>query len=203
MKLIVGLGNPGYIYADSRHNLGFSAVKALARRYRVSLKKDRFAQALSGRCKIEGEVVMLAMPLSFMNLAGPVVKALLKRYAVSPDELLVVLDDLDLEFGRIRLRRSGSSGGHRGLASVIESLGNFKFARLRIGIGRPQEELKTSDYVLSPFLRKEKQQLKETMEIACECCRAWVIFGIAEAMNKFNRVPLARGVGRDKLMIGK
>lgn len=192
MKLIVGLGNPGYIYAGSRHNLGFSTVKALAKRYKASLKRDSSAAALSGRCKIEGENVILALPLSFMNLSGPVVKALIKRYAVDLKELLVVLDDLDLEFGRIRLRQSGSSGGHKGLGSIIASLGRSEFARLRVGIGRPQGSA-ACDYVLSRFNKKEKAQLNETMEIACDCCRVWVAFGTTEAMNVFNKIPLVRG----------
>ncbi|HTZ11907.1 MAG TPA: aminoacyl-tRNA hydrolase [Candidatus Margulisiibacteriota bacterium] len=186
MKLIVGLGNPGFIYAGSRHNLGFSAVKALAKRYKASMKKERSQVALSGRCRIEGEDVILAMPLSFMNLSGPVVKALIKRYAVDLKELLVVLDDLDLEFGRIRLRQNGSSGGHKGLASIIASLGSPEFSRLRLGIGRPEGSA-ARDYVLTRFNKKEKERLQETMKIACDCCRAWVVCGTEEAMNVFNK----------------
>jgi PTH1 family peptidyl-tRNA hydrolase len=192
VKLIVGLGNPGDIYAGSRHNLGFSAVKALAKRYKGSLKRDSSTAALSGRCRIEDEFVILAMPLRFMNLSGPAVKALIKRYAVDLKELLVVLDDLDLEFGRIRLRQSGSSGGHKGLSSIIASLGSPEFSRLRVGIGRPKGA--ACDYVLSRFNKKEKEQLKVTMEIVCDCCRAWVAFGTTEAMNIFNKIPPVRGI---------
>jgi peptidyl-tRNA hydrolase, PTH1 family len=187
VKLIVGLGNPGLLYAHSRHNLGFSVVKALARQAKIVLKKDRFACALSGRGRIEGQAVILAMPLKFMNLSGPVVEALLRKYGIGVDEMLVVLDDLDLETGKIKIKENGSSGGHKGLASIIESLGICDFARLRIGIDRPKGKQPVSDYVLSGFKREEKQPLKEAMATACDCCGVWASQGVGEAMNTFNK----------------
>ena len=193
MKLIVGLGNPGRLYADSRHNIGFSTVKALAKIYKISLKKESGNSSLSGRVKIGGQNVILATPLTFMNLSGIAVSGLLKKYRIDLADLLVVLDDVDLEFGRLKLRPSGSSGGQRGLQSIIDSIGSQGFARLRIGIGRPQQNLQTSQYVLSPFHKKEKEQVGQTIERAAQCCQAWVRKGVTETMNIFNQRRDANG----------
>jgi PTH1 family peptidyl-tRNA hydrolase len=186
MKLIVGLGNPGDIYRDSRHNIGFSVVKALAKARKISLKRDKGTFSLSGRGKIDSQNVIMATPLSFMNLSGAAVKALLKKYKIALRDILIVADDLDLEFGRLRIRPSGSSAGQRGLVSITESLGTQEFARLRIGIGRPNANMEASDYVLSPFNRKEKAQLKQIIENAADCCKSWITKGITETMNIFN-----------------
>ena len=186
MKLIVGLGNPGDIYLDSRHNIGFSVVKALAQTYKISFKKDKSTLSLIGKGKIGGENVMLAKPLTFMNLSGIAIRPLLKKYKIDLNDLLVVADDLDLEFGRQKIRPSGSSAGHRGLDSIIENLGSHQFARLRVGIGRPDANIEASGYVLSQFNRKEKAQLKQIMENASDCCKSWVRKGIRETMNIFN-----------------
>ncbi len=205
MKLIVGLGNPGDIYKDSRHNIGFSVVKALAKSYKISLKKDSGTNSLSAKVKIGQQNVILATPLTFMNLSGIAIKALLKKYRVDLprslyqgedpsgkkerglDNLLVILDDLDLEFGRLKLRPSGSSGGHRGLKSIIDSSGASTFARLRIGIGRSLKDSDAAKYVLSPFAKKEKKELSQVITRATECCQSWVIKGITETMNIFNQ----------------
>jgi peptidyl-tRNA hydrolase, PTH1 family len=187
MKLIVGLGNPGIIYEHSRHNIGFQVLKALARTYKLSLKKERSIPALSGKAKIGGQNVILGMPLTFMNLSGSAVKSLLKRHRIGLDNLLVVCDDLDLEFGRLKLRPTGSSGGQRGIQSIIDSLGSQEFSRLRIGIGRPIQHIEASEYVLSSFNKKEKEQIKDVIKQACDCCQAWIINGLTESMNIFNR----------------
>lgn len=189
MKLIVGLGNPGRLYIDSRHNIGFSVVKLLAKIYKISLKKEEGNLSLSGKVKISGQNVILAMPLTFMNLSGIAVAGLLKKYKIESGNLLVVCDDLDLEFGRLKLRPSGSSGGHRGLKAIIDSVGSQRFARLRIGIGRPpaSEDIEASEYVLSAFNRKEKAAVRQIIEKAGECCQAWVREGVTETMNIFNK----------------
>ena len=188
MKLIVGLGNPGDIYRDCRHNIGFSIIKALATAKRASLKKERGILSLSAKAKINNQVVVLAQPLTFMNLSGEAVSALVKRYKINLNDLLVVSDDLDLGLGRIKIRPSGSSGGHRGLNSVINSLKDNNFARLRVGIGRPrQKDIAAAEYVLSPFSRKEKGEVKRTLEKACQVCEVWLEDGITEAMNIFNK----------------
>lgn len=186
MKLIVGLGNPGSNYAESRHNIGFSVIKVLSRNYKIHLKKDSFS--LSGKGKMEGQAIILAEPLTFMNLSGVAVSALVRKYKIDLQDLLVVCDDLDLDFGVIKIRPGGSSGGHRGLSSIIGSLGTEDFPRLRIGIGRPSNgDRDAADFVLSPFMKREKEKLKETMQSACDCCRMWVVEGMTDSMNVFNR----------------
>ncbi len=188
MKLIVGLGNPGLIYGNSRHNIGFSVVKLLARLSRTALKKDNGTFSLSAKVKLGTHNVILAVPLTFMNLSGLSVSALIKKYRIDLADLLVVSDDLDLELGRAKIRASGSSGGHRGIQSVIDALGSEGFCRLRIGIGRPaRKNTEARDYVLSQFNRKEKTRLKEILSLASECCRMWASEGAGKAMNIFNR----------------
>ncbi|MDD4939572.1 MAG: aminoacyl-tRNA hydrolase [Candidatus Omnitrophica bacterium] len=188
MKLIVGLGNPGTIYSGSRHNIGFSVIKALSRIYKIPLKRDALVLALAGKGKIDGESLVLAVPLTYMNLSGRAVSALIKKYKLSLNDILIVCDDLDLEFGKLRIRSRGSSGGHRGLRSIIDSVGSPEFARLRLGIGRPSRgNADAADYVLSSFTKKEKTEIKAIIENACECCRVWAAQGITQSMNLFNR----------------
>ncbi|MFA5145550.1 MAG: aminoacyl-tRNA hydrolase [Candidatus Omnitrophota bacterium] len=187
MKLIVGLGNPGRLYIGSRHNIGFSVIKALAKGCKIPLTKEKGSSALSGKIKIGTQNVILAMPLTFMNLSGTPVSSLLNKHRINLDDLLIVCDDLDLEFGRIKLRPSGSSGGHRGLESIIGSLGSQGFARLRIGVDRPPKHTEASEYVLSPFTRREKEQIGQIIEDAQEACRSWAVEGVTETMNIFNK----------------
>ena len=130
---------------------------------------------------------MLAMPLTFMNLSGVAVSALVKKYKIDLNDLLIVCDDLDLEFGRLKIKPRGSSAGHRGINSIINSLVSKDFARLRMGIGRPRKSQRTSDYVLSRFNRKEGAQLKNILNAACDCCRTWISQGIDKSMNIFNQ----------------
>jgi len=186
MKLIVGLGNPGIIYRDSRHNIGFSVVKALAKACKISFKRESSSCSLVGRGKMEGQAVVLAMPLTFMNLSGSAVNALLKKYKIGPEDLLVVCDDLNLEFGRMRIRPSGSSGGQRGLKSIIAALNSQEFCRLRVGIGRPHPATDAADFVLSYFKRNELAGVKEIIERAGDCCQVWAARGVTESMNIFN-----------------
>ena len=187
VKLIVGLGNPGALYAGSRHNLGSSVIKALSRNYKIVLKNDRGVFALTGKVKIAGQAVLLAIPLTFMNLSGMAISALVKKYKINLDNLLVVCDDLDLELGRLKIKARGSPGGHRGLKSIINSLGSEGFSRLRVGIGSPAKNIDVSEYVLSPLRRKEKERAKEIIEKAIQCCRVWVEKGIVESMDIFNK----------------
>lgn len=186
MKLIVGLGNPGKRYADSRHNIGFSVIRALAKGYKVSFKRDSGTFSLSARTKIDHQSVILAIPFTFMNLSGVAVDALLKKYKIGLDDFLIVYDDLDLEFSRLKIQKSGSSAGHRGLKSIIYSLGTQQFCRLRIGIGRPADDRDAAEYVLSSFTKKEKERVKEVSEKAFQCCQAWATKGITKAMDIFN-----------------
>jgi len=187
MKLIVGLGNPGRDYIYSRHNIGFSVIKSLAQLHKISLKKDTGILSLNGKAKLGRQNVILALPLTFMNLSGIAVKLLIRKYKIDLDSLLVVCDDLDLEFGRQKIRPSGSSGGHQGLQSIIESLGSPEFSRLRIGIGRPNTDINMAEYVLSPFSVREKEQVKDVIENAIQCCLTWMTKDIIIAMNIFNK----------------
>ena len=186
MKLIVGLGNPGLVYAGSRHNIGFTVLKSLASSLKVSFKRDNTVLSLVGASKLGREDLILALPQSFMNLSGVAVKSLLKKFKAKPEDLLVVCDDLDLDLGRMRIRQNGSSGGQRGLASIIEHLGTSDFNRLRIGIGRPKSSVDAAEYVLASFLNKEKIIVQEVKVDALNCCLSWAKNGIVETMNMFN-----------------
>ena len=193
IKLIVGLGNPGIIYASSRHNVGFMVLKSLASSLKINFKRDSLVCALVAKNKLFEQEVVLALPQKYMNLSGIAVKALLKKFKVDLKDLLVVCDDLDLELGIIKIRAQGSSGGQRGLESIIEHLGTQDFCRLRIGIGRPKSSQDAARYVLSGFLRKEKTVIQQALEDARSCAVSWVEKGIAETMNIFNKQPV---VGR-------
>jgi PTH1 family peptidyl-tRNA hydrolase len=186
VKLIVGLGNPGLIYAGSRHNIGFTVVKSLTRLLKVALKKDGSVSALTAKTSCGQHNLVLALPQTFMNLSGIAVKALLKKFKLEPQDLLVVCDDLDLELGRIKIRPFGSSAGQRGMASIIEQLGTQDFNRLRIGIGRPKNPQDAARYVLAGFLRKEKALIELAQEDAVDCCLSWVENGIVKTMDSFN-----------------
>ncbi len=187
MKLIVGLGNPGQTYLYSRHNAGFLVIRQLSRIYKAPLKKEKSLPALSSKVKIQGQNIILAMPLTFMNLSGIALSGLLKKYKISLDNLFVVCDDLDLAFGRMRVRAAGSAGGHRGLESIVNSLNSQEFARLRVGIGRPRPRQEAAEFVLGAFSKKEKEQLKDIIARAADCAQAWTSEGISKTMNTFNQ----------------
>ncbi len=186
MKAIVGLGNPGIFYARTRHNIGSGVIKALCRRYKIKLARDKYVSCYTAKTRIDSQELLLAIPLTFMNVSGPAVAALSKKYGLGLSDFLVVCDDLDLDFGRLKIRSSGSSGGHRGLDSIIAALGENRFCRLRIGISRPPGKIDPADYVLRHFSREEKAQLKDIVNQACLCCQAWVQEGITKTMNLFN-----------------
>lgn len=194
MKLIVGLGNPGLFYSGSRHNIGFQVVKRLAKTEKIVLKKEKGILALTAKFKLRDEFILLALPLTFMNLSGDAVKSLIKKYKIDLKDLLIVCDDLDLAFGRFKMRKAGSSAGHKGVSSIINSLGKDEFNRLRIGIGRPKGRIDPAEFVLKHFDRKESQALPAVIEEAQNSCRCWVVEGIDKCMNIFNRSDNAKGV---------
>lgn len=185
MKLLVGLGNPGKEYSDTRHNAGFAVIAALAARYGIKVSEARHA-SLMGRGKIADQVVWLQQPLTFMNLSGQAVKPALQSLGLLPADLLVISDDLDLPLGSLRLRAQGGSGGHKGLKSIAESLATSEFPRLRFGIGRPQEGVMIEDYVLSRWSGQEKVLLAGAVERALLFVESFIIFGAAEAANRHN-----------------
>lgn len=184
-KIVCGLGNPGHSYMNTRHNAGYRVVARLAAQAGGKWVQHRRLANLC-RVEIDGVRVLLVQPLTFMNLSGRAVKPLLRRWHLSPEALLVIHDDLDLPPGSIRLRPGGSSGGHKGVQSIIDHLNSTAFCRLRIGIGRPQDG-SVVDYVLMPFTRKERQDMEAVWDYACDAARCWIAEGIEAAMNRFNR----------------
>jgi peptidyl-tRNA hydrolase, PTH1 family len=184
--LVVGLGNPGREYEGSRHNVGFLVVDELARRH-AGRVKDRGAKSLTGRVRLDDTELILAKPQTWMNLSGQAVKALRAKYGIPLDRLLVVHDELDLPFARLRLRKGGSSAGNHGLDSVIGSLGTKDFARLRVGIDRPPGD--GVDYVLSPFTAGERAQLADVVRRAADAVESTIEHGFDRAMTDFNRAP--------------
>ncbi|MGB9880602.1 MAG: aminoacyl-tRNA hydrolase [Anaerolineae bacterium] len=184
MKLIVGLGNPGSSYARNRHNVGFQCVERFIRRHGLASEKIMF-KALVTAGQINSTKVVLARPLTFMNLSGQAVRPLLRWYHIALSDLLVVYDDLDLPLGKIRLRQRGGSGGHKGMRSIIEALGSEEFPRLRIGIGRPLHG-DPQDYVLSDFTPDESILMEDVYERAVNAIELFITEGIVAAMNKCN-----------------
>ena len=189
-KLVVGLGNPGTEYAGTRHNIGFAVLDRVAGHYGSSWRKKWRFNTEAGKVDLpDGSRVVFARPLTFMNRSGAAVAALVKWLKQSPAELLVVVDDVDLPLGRMKLRLSGGSGGHRGLASIIEALGNSEqFARLRIGIGRSgRPGADTADHVLGRFAPHERAAVEQVTAAAAEAVICSLEKGLTAAMNQFNR----------------
>jgi peptidyl-tRNA hydrolase, PTH1 family len=182
VKLVVGLGNPGPQYQRTRHNVGFMAVDRLARSHHIALSSRQF-QSLSGSGEIASRETALMKPLTFMNLSGRAVKRMISLLRVPPEEMIVVHDDLDLAFGRIRMKRLGSDGGHQGIRSIIDYLGTRDFPRLKIGIGRPPAGMDPADYVLKPFDPSEQAGLEPVLEQAVEALAVWLDGGVDGAMK--------------------
>jgi PTH1 family peptidyl-tRNA hydrolase len=197
MKLIVGLGNPGRRYAGTRHNVGFDVLDRLASRHGVDWQSaPRGMDALTARRRPSGGVqgappvnedTVLAKPLTFMNLSGHAVQGVLQFYKIELPDLLVIVDDVNLELGRLRARGAGSAGGHNGLKSVIEALGTEDFARLRIGVGRGDARRDLADHVLATFDPEERASVVEAADRAADAAELFVAEGIAAVMNRFNR----------------
>lgn len=189
MKLIVGLGNPGRGYANSRHNIGFKCVEYFAQQKRISFGR-RKGDAQMGMGDVEGNGIIVAKPRTFMNLSGKAVGRLMGSYQVAIGDLVVVYDDLDLPLGSLRIRERGRSGGHNGIKSIISCLGREDFPRIRVGIAPLTEEspaqTKTPEYVLSNFTGEEKKIVKQTYPRVAAAIECLITEGIGAAMNKFN-----------------
>jgi PTH1 family peptidyl-tRNA hydrolase len=186
IKLIAGLGNPGPAYLDTRHNLGFRVVDNLARLSKIGLKVSAPDLAV-GRGVIKGCTVCLLKPQGFMNLSGPPVSAFLEQFCISYREILVIHDDIDLEFGRLKIKKKGGDGGHKGIRSLIDALGTGDFARLRLGIGRSGETGDVVDHVLGQFDDRETGNLAEFIDRASEAAVTVLCDGVNAGMNLFNR----------------
>ena len=184
MKLIVGLGNPGKKYDKTRHNMGFMAIDLLADQARIDIDKEVF-HAMLGRGKIYDEDVILFKPQTFMNLSGTAVQEVVHYFKVDINDIIVVYDDMALEPGRIRIRKEGSSGGHKGMQNIIDCLSTDKIKRIRIGIGEPGE-WDTVDFVLSKPLKDEQPLIDEAIENAVGALKEAIKSDFDRAMNKFN-----------------
>ena len=185
MYLIVGLGNPGQQYAHTRHNAGFDALAVLADKLNVSItrKKD---EALIGECYIGTQKTLLCMPQTFMNLSGNAVRYWRDMEKIDPDNILVVVDDLALPFGAIRIKQRGSDAGHNDLKSIAQMLGTQNYARLRFGIGNDFPRGAQVDYVLGTFTPEQRKELPERIAVACDAIREYVLAGAGSAMCKYN-----------------
>jgi PTH1 family peptidyl-tRNA hydrolase len=189
--LIVGLGNPGKQYEATRHNVGFMAVEALARRAGISGKTESKFNAIVGLGKHRGHSLIVAQPLTFMNLSGEAVAKLVKYYDIEPERLLVVYDDAALPFGKIRLRPSGSDAGQKGMKSIIQCLGgNNQIPRLRIGIGGPSAKMAMPDYVLGKFDEQERQDLPLVLDTVLDAVDTWLDQGMEATMTRYNGVSM-------------
>jgi len=193
MKLIVGLGNPSKAYAHNRHNVGFRCLNYFAKLHSIRFDRKQ-CQAKVGIAEMEGERLLLAKPRTFVNLSGKAVGCLVRKHDIPLSDLLIIYDDLDLPLGRIRLRPSGSSGGHKGMKSIISALGSEDFPRIRVGIGRPiqSEELANANedvivnYVLGDFTLEEEEMVKPVIIKVAEAIDCFLNQGIEVAMARFN-----------------
>lgn len=184
MKLIVGLGNPGRRYEGTRHNIGFDVANLLAARHRLEWEAAP-ADALMARWR--AGAALLVKPLAFMNLSGPVVAELMRFYKVERADLFVVVDDTNLDLGRLRARPSGSAGGHNGLKSIIGAFGSEDFARLRVGVGRGDARRDLADHVLARFDPQEREDVADAVGRSADAAELFATEGIAPVMNRFNR----------------
>ena len=184
MKLVVGLGNPGRKYDGTRHNVGFDVVDVLAARHHLEWESAP-ADALIARWRAAS--VLVAKPLTFMNLSGHAVGELMRFYKMEREDIVVIVDDANLELGRLRARPSGSAGGHNGLKSIIGALGSEDFARLRVGVGRGDARRDLADHVLARFDPQEREDVAEAVGRAADAAELFVSEGIGPVMNRFNR----------------
>ncbi|MBP9762687.1 aminoacyl-tRNA hydrolase [Patescibacteria group bacterium] len=205
-KLIVGLGNPGADYADTRHNLGWLAVETLAKRQTSTFREERSLHTLLADTRFDHEQALLSLPITYMNESGRAVQAIAQYFKIPLTNILLVQDELDYAFGTFAFRENGSPGGHNGIASIYELTGTTQFSRLRIGIGRPVEPLTSKDYVLQKFSQIERAELSNTLERAADAIECWIREGLTKTMNLWNgsRYDTAAEptppVGRDRII---
>jgi len=184
LRLIVGLGNPGAAYAQTRHNAGMWVIERAAARWFIRLAKHGMAHRGSGR--LGSELLELAGTLDWMNITGPPLKGLLREFTLTAEDLILIHDDLDLEPGRLRIKQAGGHGGHNGIKSVIDTIGTPQFVRIKIGIGRPAPHQDPADYVLQAFAREEIEVLNPCLDRAVDALECLIHRGVAVAMNEFN-----------------
>ncbi|MDL2289533.1 aminoacyl-tRNA hydrolase [Clostridia bacterium OttesenSCG-928-F22] len=187
MFIVVGLGNPGDKYAYTRHNAGFMALACMAEELGVKVNKVKFSGQYR-KTKYEGQHIVLLEPHTYMNLSGKSVAEALAYYGCSLKDLIVLVDDIDLPLGRIRVKQKGSAGSHNGLKSIIQALGSNEFARVRIGISKQPEQMDLADYVLSRFSKEELPVMERAAEQAAQAALTIVAHGVDEAMQRYNGV---------------
>ena len=186
--LVLGLGNPGPEYAGHRHNLGFMVIDELSTRHRLPVR-ERTRVALVGEGEIRGHRALLAKPRTYMNLSGRAAQSLAARGPIPAERVLVLVDDFTLPLGRVRIRRGGGTGGHNGLASLIESLGTREFPRVRLGIGPLPDGVDPADFVLEDFLPEEEEAVRALVARGADAVEALLEEGLEAAMNRFNGMP--------------
>lgn len=185
LQLIVGLGNPGEAYRQTRHNAGFMVLEKLSATYDIETGRRKY-QTVFGRGRIEQEEVLLVKPLAYMNSSGPPVRRLADYHRISAGDMLVIHDDIDLAFGRIKIKKKGGHGGHNGLRSLMDAFGSGDFARLRVGIGRSEKQRSVTDHVLGDYSKSEMGLLDRIIAGARDAVVTILTRGITEAMNRFN-----------------
>lgn len=184
--LVVGLGNPGSKYWNTRHNVGFAALDALAEQLHAKVDRVKF-QGLTGQAELEGRKLILLKPTTYMNLSGQSVQAAARFYKIPPERILVMFDDISLEPGRLRVRKNGSAGGHNGVKSIISCIGSQEFPRVKIGVGaKPHPDYDLADWVLSTFPYDQRQAMEETYKRAAEAAITVITQGPEAAANRFN-----------------
>jgi PTH1 family peptidyl-tRNA hydrolase len=182
VNIIIGLGNPGKKYEDTRHNIGFMVIDQISDKWGIPVQQAKF-RALVGEGRINGERVLLVKPQTYMNLSGESVGEILRFYKLTPDDILVIYDDLDLPLGQVRLREKGSAGGHNGIKSLIQHLGTQAFKRIRIGIDRPAPGGNVIDFVLGTFTVSERQVVEEAVYLAAEAAAMTLTESFGKVMN--------------------
>ena len=185
MKYIIGLGNPGLEYKATKHNIGFAVLQGFAKENKIKIRERRYS-ALIGRGRIAGCDVVLALPQTYMNRSGDTIGDFVREEIGPSDGLIIICDDINMKLGRIRMKKRGSAGGHKGLESIISVLGRDDFARLRIGIATDVHRGDITRYVLTPFKRNQHKNVSHVLLLAREALECWIAKGMDVAMNKFN-----------------
>lgn len=192
MYCIVGLGNPEKKYENTRHNIGFEVIDAIAEKYSIAVREKGF-RALVGKGVIEGQRVILVKPQTYMNLSGESVREVIDYYKIDvEEELIVISDDISLDVGGIRIRKKGSAGGHNGLKNIIKHLGTEQFNRIRMGVGEKPKDWDLVDYVLGHFPKEEREKVDQSIKDAVEAVKIMVTESPDKAMNIYNRKRLSR-----------
>lgn len=189
MYCIVGLGNPGLKYENTRHNAGFLTIDYLANKFGIDVRKSKF-KSLYGQGVISGQKVMLVKPQTYMNNSGEAVREIKNFYKFDMDKLIVIYDDIDIEFGTIRIRKKGSAGTHNGMKSIIYQIQDDKFPRIKIAVGKKPEYMDLANFVLSGFTEKEAEVISEEIKLAADSIETMIESSIDMSMNKFNSVKL-------------